>query len=45
MQGLDKTLALFIPDDKQPIYDGWLSVGSTLNQQVSLSDGKKSQFK
>jgi hypothetical protein len=31
----------FIPDDKQPIYDGWLSVGSTLNQQVSLSDGKK----
>jgi hypothetical protein len=26
----------FIPDDKQPIYDGWLSVGSTLNQQVSL---------
>jgi hypothetical protein len=31
----------FIPDDKQPIYDGWLSVGSTLNQQVSLSDGKQ----
>src|SRR5215216_3541869 len=30
-----------IPDDKQPIYDGWLSVGSTLNQQVSLSDGKQ----
>src|ERR687890_112645 len=31
----------FIPDDKQPIYDGWLSVGSTLNQQVSLGDGKQ----
>ena len=31
----------FIPDDKQPVYDGWLSVGSTLNQQISLSDGKQ----
>ena len=31
----------FIPDDKQPVYDGWLSVGSTLNQQVSLSDGEQ----
>ena len=31
----------FIPDDKQPVYDGWLSVGSTLNQQVSLSNGKQ----
>src|ERR687896_976305 len=31
----------FIPDDKQPVYDGWLSVGSTLNQQVSLSDGRE----
>jgi hypothetical protein len=31
----------FIPDEKQPEYDGWLSVGSTLNQQVSLSDGKQ----
>src|ERR687893_1458790 len=31
----------FIPEDKQPVYDGWLSVGSTLNQQVSLSDGKQ----
>jgi hypothetical protein len=30
-----------IPDDKQPIYDGWLSVGSTINQQVSLSNGKQ----
>ena len=31
----------FIPDDKQPVYDGWLSVGSTVNQQVSLSDGEQ----
>ena len=31
----------FIAEDKQPIYDGWLSVGSTVNQQVSLSDGKQ----
>jgi|SRR5215211_4286722 len=31
----------FIPDDKQPIYDGWLSVGSTINQQVSISNGKQ----
>ena len=31
----------FIPDDKQPVYDGWLSIGSTLNQRVSLSDGKQ----
>jgi hypothetical protein len=31
----------FIPDDKQPVYDGWLSIGSTLNQQVSLSDEKQ----
>jgi hypothetical protein len=31
----------FIPDDKLPVYDGWLSVGSTLNQQVSLIDGKQ----
>ena len=29
----------FIPDDKQPEYDGWLSVGAVENQQVSLSDG------
>ena len=34
----DKSL---IPDDKQPTYDGWLSVGSTMDQQVSLSDGKQ----
>src|SRR5215216_5193584 len=31
----------FIPDDQQPIYDGWLSVGSTLNQQVSIGDTGK----
>jgi hypothetical protein len=31
----------FIPDDKQPIYDGWLSIGSTVNQQVSLTNGKQ----
>ena len=27
-----------IPDDKQPEYDGWLSVGAVENQQVSLND-------
>jgi hypothetical protein len=31
----------FIPDDKQPVYDGWLSVGSTVNEQVSMSDGRQ----
>ena len=31
----------FIPEDKQPVYDGWLSVGSTLNQQVSMDDEKQ----
>jgi hypothetical protein len=30
-----------IPDDKQPTYDGWLSIGSTINQQVSLSNGNQ----
>jgi hypothetical protein len=34
----------FIPDDKQPVYDGWLSVGSTENQQISLSDGEQVQI-
>jgi hypothetical protein len=34
----------FIPDDKQPVYDGWLSVGSTENQQISLSDGEQLQI-
>jgi hypothetical protein len=29
-----------IPDDKQPVYDGWLSVGSVREHQVSL-DGKQ----
>jgi hypothetical protein len=28
-----------IPDDKQPVYDGWLSVGSTMDQQVSVRNG------
>ena len=31
----------FIPDDQQPVYDGWLSIGSTMNQQVSIGDGAK----
>src|SRR5829696_2603252 len=31
----------FIPENKQPVYDGWLSVGSTMNQQISLNDGKR----
>ena len=26
----------FIPDDKQPIYDGWLSVGNTEEQQIII---------
>ena len=34
----------FIPDDKQPVYDGWLSVGSTENQQISLGDGEQVQI-
>jgi hypothetical protein len=33
----------FIPDDKQPIYDGWLSVGSTVNQEVSISTDNSSK--
>lgn len=31
-----------IPDDKQPEYDGWLSVGAVENQQVSLDKGNSS---
>src|SRR5918992_808378 len=34
----------FIPDEKQPVYDGWLSVGSTENQQISLNDGEQVQI-
>jgi hypothetical protein len=34
----DRTL---IPDDKQPEYDGWLSIGAVENQQVSLDDSSK----
>jgi hypothetical protein len=30
----------FIPDDKQPLYDGWLSVGLTEEQQITV-DGKQ----
>src|ERR687891_695131 len=30
-----------IPDDKQPTFDGWLSIGSTINQQISLSNGNQ----
>ena len=26
-----------LPDDKQPVYDGWLSVGITENQQITLN--------
>ena len=26
----------FIPDDKQPVYDGWLSVGNTEEQQIII---------
>ncbi|MPZ07346.1 MAG: hypothetical protein GEU26_13180 [Nitrososphaeraceae archaeon] len=33
----------FIPDDKQPEYDGWLSVGAVENQQVSLENGSRSK--
>jgi hypothetical protein len=29
----------FIPDDKQPEYDGWLSAGAVENQRISLSEG------
>ena len=28
----------FIPDDKQPEYDGWLSIGAVENQQVTVGD-------
>ena len=31
----------FIPDDKQPVYDGWLSVGSVEDQLVSIGDTGK----
>ena len=35
----------FIPDDKQPEYDGWLSIGAVENQQVSLGDNDNSSKK
>jgi len=28
----------FIPDDKQPEYDGWLSIGAVENQQVTVGN-------
>jgi hypothetical protein len=28
----------FIPDDKQPEYDGWLSIGAVENQQVTVDN-------
>src|SRR5918996_1643976 len=34
----------FIPDEKQPVYDGWLSDGSTENQQISSSNGEQIQI-
>jgi hypothetical protein len=30
----------FLPDDQQPEYEGWLSVGAVENQQVSLDNNK-----
>jgi hypothetical protein len=30
-----------IPDDKQPVYDGWLSVGSTMDEQVLVNGTKQ----
>ena len=30
----------FIPDNQQPTYDGWLSVGNTQNQNITI-DGKQ----
>ena len=32
-----------IPDNKQPVYDGWLSVGSTMDQQVSARNGTETE--
>src|SRR5215216_4623310 len=31
----------FIPDDQQPVYDGWLSIGSVEDQLVSVGDTGK----
>ncbi len=31
----------FLPDDQQPEYEGWLSVGAVENQQVSASNNTK----
>ena len=32
-----------IPDKDQPVYDGWLSVGSTMDQQVSVRNGTETE--
>jgi hypothetical protein len=32
-----------IPDDKQPVYDGWLSVGAVDNEQVPLGNSSSSK--
>src|SRR5687767_11280369 len=32
-----------IPDKDQPVYDGWLSVGSTMDQQVSARNGTETE--
>ncbi|MGH9983634.1 MAG: hypothetical protein ACRD8W_06715 [Nitrososphaeraceae archaeon] len=31
----------FIPDAKQPEYEGWLSIGAVESQKVSSGDGSK----
>ena len=31
----------FLPDDQQPEYEGWLSVGAVENQQVSMDNNSK----
>ena len=31
----------FLPDDQQPEYEGWLSVGAVKNQQVSIGNNTK----
>jgi hypothetical protein len=35
----------FIPDNEQPEYEGWLSIGAVENQQVSLMDDDNSSKK
>ena len=33
----------FLPDDQQPEYEGWLSVGAVENQQVSLDNNNNTK--